>query len=206
MTPRKERLTITVDPDLVKAGKRAVAAGQADSLSAWVAAALATRSSATDCWRTWRMRLLRTRRSSGSSPTKNWRPSVAPTAGTPSSCAAAKAGSRGRSGRRRPLDAAARQQRSHRVGAGRAPDLEALPNGLVGRSARRADPPVTPSAPPAVGCVRITGWAAKGMKDHRSPLPAILMLLSVVKQLRGRARRGSGVRVGGRVGVRARVR
>lgn len=41
MTPRKRRLTVTVDPELVEAGDRAVASGRADSLSAWVSAALA---------------------------------------------------------------------------------------------------------------------------------------------------------------------
>ncbi len=41
MTPRKQRLTVTVDPDLVEAGTRAVAEGAADSLSAWVSTALA---------------------------------------------------------------------------------------------------------------------------------------------------------------------
>ena len=43
MTKRrhKERLTVTVDPALVQAGNRAVRAGLADSLSAWVNAALA---------------------------------------------------------------------------------------------------------------------------------------------------------------------
>lgn len=40
MTPRKERLTVTVDPDLIVAGNQAVAAGLADSLSGWVNAAL----------------------------------------------------------------------------------------------------------------------------------------------------------------------
>ncbi|MGH2603901.1 MAG: hypothetical protein ACRDJ9_31510 [Dehalococcoidia bacterium] len=43
MTTRKERLTVTVDPHLVEAGQRAVAAGLADSLSAWVNDALAAR-------------------------------------------------------------------------------------------------------------------------------------------------------------------
>jgi len=43
MTTRKERLTVTVDPDLVEAGNRAVAAGIADSLSGWVNAALVDR-------------------------------------------------------------------------------------------------------------------------------------------------------------------
>lgn len=43
MTKRhtKERLTVTVDPSLVQAGNRAVRAGRADSLSAWVNTALA---------------------------------------------------------------------------------------------------------------------------------------------------------------------
>ncbi len=40
MTPRKERLTVTVDPELIEAGNAAVAAGLAESLSAWVNAAL----------------------------------------------------------------------------------------------------------------------------------------------------------------------
>ncbi len=40
MTP-KQRLTVTVDPELVAAGQRAVASGSAPSLSAWVSAALA---------------------------------------------------------------------------------------------------------------------------------------------------------------------
>ena len=43
MTTRKERLTVTVDPDLVEAGNQAVADGRADSLSAWVNAALVDR-------------------------------------------------------------------------------------------------------------------------------------------------------------------
>jgi hypothetical protein len=43
MTQRKERLTVTVDPDLVEAGNQAVADGRADSLSAWVNAALIDR-------------------------------------------------------------------------------------------------------------------------------------------------------------------
>jgi nucleotide-binding universal stress UspA family protein len=43
MTPRKRRLTVTVDPELVEAGNRAVASGTADSLSAWVSIALAER-------------------------------------------------------------------------------------------------------------------------------------------------------------------
>ena len=42
MTPRRKlRLTVTVDPELVQAGNRAVAEGKADSLSAWVSSALA---------------------------------------------------------------------------------------------------------------------------------------------------------------------
>ena len=40
----KKRLTVTVDPVLVAAGTRAVAAGEAPSLSAWVSTALADRS------------------------------------------------------------------------------------------------------------------------------------------------------------------
>lgn len=43
MTHRKERLTVTVDPELVDAGNEAVAAGRADSLSGWVNAALVDR-------------------------------------------------------------------------------------------------------------------------------------------------------------------
>jgi Arc/MetJ-type ribon-helix-helix transcriptional regulator len=43
MTSRKQRLTVTIDPELVEAGNEAVAAGLADSLSAWVNAALADR-------------------------------------------------------------------------------------------------------------------------------------------------------------------
>ena len=40
MTARKERLTVTVDPELIEAGNRAVAIGDASSLSAWMSAAL----------------------------------------------------------------------------------------------------------------------------------------------------------------------
>jgi hypothetical protein len=40
MTPKKHRLTVTVDPDLVEAGQRAVESGQAESVSGWVSAAL----------------------------------------------------------------------------------------------------------------------------------------------------------------------
>jgi hypothetical protein len=43
MTQRKERLTVTVDPDLVAAGNKAVAEGRADSLSGWVNSALVDR-------------------------------------------------------------------------------------------------------------------------------------------------------------------
>lgn len=41
MSSRKQRLTVTVDPELVEAGNRAVVAGAADSLSGWVSTALA---------------------------------------------------------------------------------------------------------------------------------------------------------------------
>lgn len=43
MSTRKERLTVTVDPDLITAGNEAVAEGRAESLSAWVNAALTER-------------------------------------------------------------------------------------------------------------------------------------------------------------------
>ena len=43
MTQRKLRLTVTVDPELVEAGNRAVAKGSAGSLSAWVSQALTDR-------------------------------------------------------------------------------------------------------------------------------------------------------------------
>jgi Arc/MetJ-type ribon-helix-helix transcriptional regulator len=43
MTQPKRRLTVTVDPELVEAANRAVASGAADSLSAWVNAALTDR-------------------------------------------------------------------------------------------------------------------------------------------------------------------
>ena len=39
----KERLTVTVDPELVRAGTDAVSEGRVDSLSAWVNLALADR-------------------------------------------------------------------------------------------------------------------------------------------------------------------
>lgn len=47
MRNNKTRLTVTVDPHLVRAGHDSVAAGQAESLSAWVNLALAERA-ATD--------------------------------------------------------------------------------------------------------------------------------------------------------------
>ncbi len=40
MTRNKQRLTVTVDPELVEAGQRAVETGQAESVSGWVSAAL----------------------------------------------------------------------------------------------------------------------------------------------------------------------
>lgn len=40
---RKERLTVTVDAELVEAGHQAVASGRAESLSGWVNLALAER-------------------------------------------------------------------------------------------------------------------------------------------------------------------
>lgn len=43
MTPRKQRLTVTVDPELIEAGQRAVASGHAESVSGWVSAALEDR-------------------------------------------------------------------------------------------------------------------------------------------------------------------
>lgn len=43
MSSRKERLTITVDPAVVRAGNEAVAAGRAESLSSWVNLAMAER-------------------------------------------------------------------------------------------------------------------------------------------------------------------
>jgi nucleotide-binding universal stress UspA family protein len=41
--PRKQRLTVTVDVDLIEAGSQAVASGRAQSLSGWVNDALADR-------------------------------------------------------------------------------------------------------------------------------------------------------------------
>ena len=43
MSPVKERLTVTVNPQFVEAGNAAVAEGRAESLSAWVNLALAER-------------------------------------------------------------------------------------------------------------------------------------------------------------------
>lgn len=43
MTAKKQRLTVTVDPELIEAGQRAVEAGQADSVSGWVSVALEDR-------------------------------------------------------------------------------------------------------------------------------------------------------------------
>jgi hypothetical protein len=43
MSAGKERLTVTVDPELIAAGNDAVAEGRSASLSAWVNAALAER-------------------------------------------------------------------------------------------------------------------------------------------------------------------
>ena len=40
MSAKKQRLTVTVDPELLQAGQRAVEAGQAESVSSWVSAAL----------------------------------------------------------------------------------------------------------------------------------------------------------------------
>jgi hypothetical protein len=40
---KKQRLTVTVDPGVLEAGHEAVAAGRAESLSAWVNRALAER-------------------------------------------------------------------------------------------------------------------------------------------------------------------
>lgn len=40
MSIRKQRLTVTVDPELVKAGQHAVESGEAESVSGWVSAAL----------------------------------------------------------------------------------------------------------------------------------------------------------------------
>ena len=40
MTAKKHRLTVTVDPELIEAGQRAVKSGQAESVSGWVSAAL----------------------------------------------------------------------------------------------------------------------------------------------------------------------
>ena len=43
MMSRKERLTVTIDAELVRAGNRAVKTGQAESLSGWINQALLER-------------------------------------------------------------------------------------------------------------------------------------------------------------------
>lgn len=43
MTSKKQRLTVTVDPELVQAGQTAVESGEAESVSGWVSAALEER-------------------------------------------------------------------------------------------------------------------------------------------------------------------
>ena len=40
MSIKKQRLTVTVDPELVQAGQQAVESGEVDSVSGWVNAAL----------------------------------------------------------------------------------------------------------------------------------------------------------------------
>jgi|SRR5690625_2465715 len=40
MSSKKQRLTVTVDPELIDAGQRAVESGEAESVSGWVSAAL----------------------------------------------------------------------------------------------------------------------------------------------------------------------
>jgi hypothetical protein len=40
MSAKKQRLTVTVDPELIAAGQQAVASGAAESVSGWVSAAL----------------------------------------------------------------------------------------------------------------------------------------------------------------------
>lgn len=40
MITKKQRITVTVDPELIEAGQRAVESGQADSVSGWVSLAL----------------------------------------------------------------------------------------------------------------------------------------------------------------------
>lgn len=40
MSAKKQRLTVTVDPELVEAGQRAVESGEAESVSSWVSIAL----------------------------------------------------------------------------------------------------------------------------------------------------------------------
>jgi hypothetical protein len=40
MSKKKQRLTVTVDPNLIEAGQQAVESGEAESVSGWVSAAL----------------------------------------------------------------------------------------------------------------------------------------------------------------------
>lgn len=40
MSTKKQRLTVTVDPELIQAGQQAVESGAADSVSGWVSAAI----------------------------------------------------------------------------------------------------------------------------------------------------------------------
>lgn len=40
MSTPKKRMTVTVDPELIEAGQRAVQSGEAESVSGWVSAAL----------------------------------------------------------------------------------------------------------------------------------------------------------------------
>lgn len=43
MSAKKQRLTVTVDPELIEAGQQAVSSGAAESVSGWVSAALEDR-------------------------------------------------------------------------------------------------------------------------------------------------------------------
>ena len=63
MSMRKERLTVTADPELVQASNEAMAAGQAGSLSGWVNLALADRAIRDGRLRRCRKRSLSTTRS-----------------------------------------------------------------------------------------------------------------------------------------------
>lgn len=40
MSTKKRRLTVTVNPELIEAGQKAVASGEAESVSGWVSAAI----------------------------------------------------------------------------------------------------------------------------------------------------------------------